>query len=70
MEYKIQTASNYPLPDLVHFLNQGFEGYFIPIQFNHITFLNILRKDSIDLTASRVLLGDGEPCGKIGRAHV
>lgn len=63
MEYKIQTASNYPLPDLVHFLNQGFEGYFIPIQFNHITFLNILRKDSIDLTASRVLLGDGEPCG-------
>lgn len=63
MEYKIQPASNYPIPELVHFLNQGFEGYLIPIQFNHITFLNILRKDGIDLTTSRVLLIDGEPCG-------
>lgn len=63
MEYQIQTASNYPIPDLVHFLNQGFEGYFIPIQFNPITFLNMLRKDSIDLTTSRVLLIEGEPCG-------
>jgi GNAT superfamily N-acetyltransferase len=63
MEYKIQPASNYPIPDLVHFLNQGFEGYFIPIQFNDITFLNLLRKDSVDLLTSRVLLVDGEPCG-------
>ena len=63
MEFSTLPASNYPLPDLVQYLNQGFEDYFIPIQFNHVTFLNMLRKDGIDLTASRILLVDHEPCG-------
>ena len=63
MEFSILPASNYPLPDLVQYLNQGFEDYFIPIQFNHVTFLNMLRKDGIDLTASRILLVDHHPCG-------
>ena len=56
-------ASSFPLADLVDFLNQGFEDYFAPIQFNTITFLNTLRKDGIDLTASRVLIVDDQPCG-------
>ena len=30
MDFDTVPASNYPLPDLVDFLNQGFEGYFIP----------------------------------------
>jgi ribosomal protein S18 acetylase RimI-like enzyme len=56
-------ASNYPLPELVEFLNRGFEAYFVPIQFDTLTFLNMLRQDGIDLTASRVLLADDQPCG-------
>lgn len=63
MDFDTVPASNYPLPDLVKFLNRGFEAYFVPIQFNTVTFLGMLRKDGIDLTASRVLLADDQPCG-------
>ena len=63
MDFDIVPASNYPLPDLVDFLNQGFEGYFIPIQIEIVDFLNMLRKDGIDLTASRVLIKDDQPGG-------
>jgi ribosomal protein S18 acetylase RimI-like enzyme len=63
MDFDTGPASNYPLPDLVKFLNHGFENYFVPIQFNTVTFLNMLRKDGIDLTASRVLIVDDQPCG-------
>jgi GNAT superfamily N-acetyltransferase len=63
MDFDTIPASNYPLPNLVKFLNQGFEGYVVPIQFDTVMFLNMLRKDSIDLTASRVLITDDQPCG-------
>jgi ribosomal protein S18 acetylase RimI-like enzyme len=63
MDFDTVTASNYSLPDLVEFLNRGFEDYFVPIQFNTVTFLNMLRKDGIDLTASCVLIVDNQPCG-------
>jgi ribosomal protein S18 acetylase RimI-like enzyme len=63
MDFGTVPASNYPLPDLVELLNRGFEAYFVPIQFNTSTFLNMLRRDGIDLTASRVLLADDQPCG-------
>jgi ribosomal protein S18 acetylase RimI-like enzyme len=63
MNFDTVPASNFPLPDLVKFLNQGFENYFVPIQFNIDTFLNMLRKDGTDLTVSRVLLLDDQPCG-------
>lgn len=63
MNFDSAPASNYPLPDLVKFLNRGFEAYFVPIQFNTVIFLEMLRKDGIDLTASRVLILDGQPCG-------
>ncbi len=63
MKFTTLPASNYPLPDLVKYLNQGFEEYFIPIQFNQNMLLNMFRKDGIDLTVSRVLLADHAPCG-------
>lgn len=63
MNFNTAPASDYPLPDLVKFLNQGFENYHVPIQFNTTAFLNMLRKDGIDLAASRVLLVDDRPCG-------
>jgi GNAT superfamily N-acetyltransferase len=44
-------------------LNRGFEGYIVPIHLNLPQFLNMLRKDSIDLTSSRVLLMDDQPVG-------
>jgi len=56
-------ASDHSMPDLVEILNRGFEEYFVPIQLNLQQFLTMVRKDSIDLTESRVLLVDGEPSG-------
>jgi ribosomal protein S18 acetylase RimI-like enzyme len=63
MDVSSVPASNYPLSDLVQFLNEGFEDYIIPIQFTTVTFLSMLRKDGTDLTASRVLLQGQRPCG-------
>ena len=63
MELDIKPASDYPTPDLVRFLNHGFENYLVPIHFEPPQFLTMLRKDTVDLTASRVLLVDGKPSG-------
>lgn len=63
MDFDTAPVSSYPLPDLVKFLNQGFEGYFIPIQIEIADFLTMLHKDGIDLTASRVLITDQQPSG-------
>ncbi|HZM20930.1 MAG TPA: GNAT family N-acetyltransferase, partial [Anaerolineales bacterium] len=63
MKLDLNPASNYPLPDLTDFLNLSFENYVVPIQFNVSQFVTLLRKDSIDLDSSRVLLIDEEPSG-------
>ena len=63
MNFETSPVLNYSLPDLVTILNRGFEEYFGPIQFNMTTFTNLLRKDGIDLAASKVLTIDGQPCG-------
>jgi GNAT superfamily N-acetyltransferase len=63
MKMDLNSASNYPLLNLTDFLNISFENYFVPIQFNMSQFVTMLRKDSIDLDSSRVLLIDDEPSG-------
>jgi ribosomal protein S18 acetylase RimI-like enzyme len=63
MDFVTKPASNYPVAELVSMLNQGFEDYFIPIDFTNSMFLNMLHKDGIDLSASRLLLEDQTPCG-------
>lgn len=56
-------ASDYPLPELTQLLNLSFENYLVPVAFNLSQFLTMIRKDSIDLAASRVLLVDEQPAG-------
>jgi len=63
MIFDASPASDHPLPDLLEVLNRGFENYFVPIHLNLHQFLTMVRKDSIDLTASHVLLVDGERSG-------
>jgi len=63
MNFDIKPASDYPLPDLVQWLNLSFEDYHVPIRFDLSQFLTMLRKDNLDLSSSRVLLADGEPSG-------
>jgi GNAT superfamily N-acetyltransferase len=59
----IKSASDYPMADLVQLLNLSFENYLVHIHFNLTQFQTMLRKDSIDLTTSRVLLKDDNPSG-------
>ena len=63
MDFNTKSASDYSLPELIEFLNSGFEGYFVPIVFDLNAFLNMIRRDGIDLTVSRVLLVEGQPAG-------
>jgi len=63
MSLDSKPASDYPLPDLTQLLNLSFENYLVPITFNLSQFLAMLRKDSVDLSASRVLLADNQPSG-------
>ena len=63
MKFDSIPASESTLPDLVKLLNLGFENYLVPIQFSLPQFLTMVRKDSIDLTTSRILLADDEPSG-------
>jgi len=59
----VKPASDYPLPDLTQMLNLSFENYLVPITFNLPQFLTMIRKDSVDLSASRVLISDDQPAG-------
>jgi GNAT superfamily N-acetyltransferase len=63
MKLDTKPASDYPTPDLVKYLNLSFENYLVPIRFNDSQFLTMLRKDSVDLTSSRVLTVNGHPSG-------
>jgi ribosomal protein S18 acetylase RimI-like enzyme len=63
MKFTLKPASEFTIPQLADLQTRGFEGYFIPIRVTEAVFLTMLRRDSIDLTASRVLLRDEEPIG-------
>ena len=56
-------ASDYPTPDLGQLMNQSFEDYIIPIHMDNSQFMNMLLKDNINLSSSRVLLIDDQPAG-------
>ncbi len=63
MTLNLTPASNFSISQLADLLTRGFEDYFVPIHITEEVFLTMLRRDSIDLTASRVILKDGEPVG-------
>lgn len=63
MKLDTQPASDHPTTDLLQLLNLSFENYLVPVHFDLSQFLTMLRKDNIDLNASRVLLADGVPSG-------
>jgi len=63
MPLSLTPASNFPISQLADLLTRGFEDYFVPIHIDESAFLTMLRRDSIDLTASRIILKDGEPVG-------
>ena len=59
--FSLQPASDFPLADLADLLTRSFEGYFVPIRMDVSALLGMIRRDSVDLTCSRVLLANGDP---------
>lgn len=61
--FSFKPASEFPFSQLAELLTSGFEGYFVPINITQAVLLSMLRRDSIDLSASRILIKDDEPIG-------
>src|SRR5512133_2245311 len=61
--FEFTPASEFPISQLADLLTRGFEDYFVPLHITADVFLSMLRRDSIDLPASRVLMEDNEPIG-------
>jgi ribosomal protein S18 acetylase RimI-like enzyme len=61
--FSLKPAFEFPISQLADILTRGFEGYFVPIHITDTVLLTMMRRDSIDLTASRVLFRDEEPVG-------
>lgn len=61
--FSFKPASGIPFSQLAELLTSGFEGYFVPIHITEAVLLTMMRRDSIDLSASRVLIKDDEPIG-------
>jgi len=59
----LKPAIEFSVPQLADLLTRGFEGYFIPIHITEATLLDMLRRDGVDLTASRIILRNDEPVG-------
>jgi GNAT superfamily N-acetyltransferase len=61
--YTLKPASEFPISQLADLLTRGFQDYVVPIYVPEAVLLTMLRRDSIDLTTSRVLLKDNDPIG-------
>ncbi|MBN8658123.1 MAG: GNAT family N-acetyltransferase [Anaerolineae bacterium] len=63
MNLSLTPAHEHPTPFLADLMTRGFEGYLVPINITDMVLLTMMRRDGIDLTASRVLMKDNEPVG-------
>jgi ribosomal protein S18 acetylase RimI-like enzyme len=61
--FSFKTASEFPVSQIADLLTRGFEGYFVPVHITEALLFAMLRRDSIDLSASRILFKDNEPVG-------
>ena len=59
----LKSASDYNLPELAGFTNKAYQGYIVKIGFNTELLADMLRKDSVKLSYSRVVLYHGKEVG-------
>jgi ribosomal protein S18 acetylase RimI-like enzyme len=59
----LKPANEFTIPFLADLMTRSFEGYFVPVNITDIILLTMLRRDGVDLTASRVIMKDNEPSG-------
>lgn len=63
MPLSLIPASSHPTPFLADLMTRSFEGYPVPISINETALHTMIRRDGIDLIASRVMMKDDEPVG-------
>jgi ribosomal protein S18 acetylase RimI-like enzyme len=63
LPYSLSPASAHTIPTLADLMTRSFEGYLVPINITEAVMHTMIRRDGIDLTASRVLTKDNEPVG-------
>ena len=63
LSVSFKPASEFPLSQIADLLTRGFEGYLVPIHITEPVLLTMMRRDSIDLSASRILIQEDEPIG-------
>lgn len=63
MPLSLIPASSHPIPFLADLMTRSFEGYLVPINITETVLHTMIRRDGIDLTASRVMMKDDEPVG-------
>ena len=59
----LKPANEFTIPQLADLMTRSFEGYFVPVNITDVILLTMLRRDGVDLTASRVIMKDDEPSG-------
>jgi ribosomal protein S18 acetylase RimI-like enzyme len=63
MAFEFKGLSEFGLEGAAELLNQGFSDYFLKISFTVVRLIQMCSIDSLDPTASRVVLNDGVPAG-------
>lgn len=63
MTISLIPASDFPIPILADLMTRSFEGYFVPVSITDMALHAMIRRDGIDLTASRVLVKDDNQIG-------
>src|SRR5688572_1417323 len=63
MTLQLKPASEFPLTQFADLMTRSFEGYFVPINITESALLTMLKRDSIDLTSSRVMIKEDKPIG-------
>ena len=63
MEISFRPISAADLQSVTDLANRGFSDYFAPIRFSPEGLLEMVRRDSVDLDASRIVCAEGEPVG-------
>lgn len=63
MTISLIPASDFPIPALADLMTRSFAGYFVPVNITDMALHAMIRRDGIDLTASRVLMKDDDQIG-------
>ncbi|MBI5935184.1 MAG: GNAT family N-acetyltransferase [Chloroflexi bacterium] len=63
MSFSFQPALSFSLPALADLFTRGFEGYFVPVKITDMILQTMIRRDSVDLSESRVMLDGDAPVG-------